>query len=176
MKKFVQVFGKIFFLNTWTNFFTLGQFFLTLSNFSEFFLVFSWKNTLFLKTRQKCEKALSFTHCSFSVFKKLSSYNLLFSWVFRFEKWQPRTIPRSRPTASTSKRTSAAILGISKPSKKAKLYLDNFSSHLEKTMREGKYHCCMQQRFVRQTSLFFAFFLMKGYQKLLNTWMFNSSY
>ena len=24
---------------------------------------------------------------------------------------------------------------------KSKLYLDNFSSHLEKTMREGKYHC-----------------------------------
>ena len=23
---------------------------------------------------------------------------------------------------------------------KSKLYLDNFSSHLEKTMREGKYH------------------------------------
>ena len=153
MKKFVQVFGKIFFLNTWTNFFTLGQFFLTLSNFSEFFLVFSWKNTLFLKTRQKCEKALSFTHCSFSVFKKLSSYNLLFSRVFRFEKWQPRTIPRSRPTASTSKRTSAAILGISKPLKKAKLYLDNFSSHLEKTMREGKYHSIMSaQNWIQSTA------------------------
>ena len=86
MKKFVQVFGKIFFLNTWTNFFTLGQFFLTLSNFSEFFLVFSWKNTLFLKTRKKCEKALSFTHCSFSVFKKLSSYNLLFFSGFSIRK------------------------------------------------------------------------------------------
>ena len=67
------------FLHTWT-------IFLTLSNFSEFFLVFSWKNTLFLKTRQKCEKALSFTHCSFSVFKKLSSYNLLFFSGFSIRK------------------------------------------------------------------------------------------
>ena len=126
-------------------FLTLGQISSHLDKFFNtflFFLVFSWKNILFLKTRQKCEKALSFTHCSFSVFKKLSSHNLLFSRVFRFEKWQPRTIPRSRPTASTSKRTSAAILGISKPLKKAKLYLDNFSSHLKKTMHEGKYHYC----------------------------------
>ena len=107
------------------------------------------KNYPFLKTCQKCEKALSFTHCSFSVFKKLSLYNLLFSRVFRFEKWQPRTIPRSRPTASTSKRTSAAILGISKPLKKAKLYLDNFSSHLEKTMSEGKYHFFQKQCFLK---------------------------
>ena len=140
MKKFVQVFGKIFFLNTWTNFFTLGQFFLTLSNFSEFFLVFSWKNILFWKLVKNAKKhspsLIVLSQCS----KNYPRIICFFSRVFRFEKWQPRTIPRSRPTASTSKRTSAAILGISKPLKKAKLYLDNFSSHLEKTMREGKYH------------------------------------
>ena len=50
------------FLNTWTNFLTM--------------ILISIKRT------RKFEKALSFTHCSFSVFKKLSLYNLLFLGFF----------------------------------------------------------------------------------------------
>ena len=34
---------------------------------------------------------------------------------------------------------------------KSKLYLDNFSSHLEKTMREGKYHFFYQKPFMSFT-------------------------
>ena len=49
-----------------------------LKNFSHFDKFFNNDRDIHRKKNRKFEKALSFTHCSFSVFKKLSLYNLLF--------------------------------------------------------------------------------------------------
>ena len=75
-----------------------------------------------------------------SVLEKLSSCNLKIFLCISIEKREPRTIPRSRPSASTSKRTSASIFSILIHRKIFKLHLDNFSKHFVKTMREGKDH------------------------------------
>ena len=78
------------------------------------------KFTIVIRKNQKIRKStllhsLYLTQC----LENLSLCNLKFFLCISIEKMEPRIIPRSRPTASTSKRTSAAILEISKPSKKA---------------------------------------------------------
>ena len=53
----------------------------------------------------------------------LSSCNLTIFLCISIEKLEPRTIPRSRPSASTSKRTSALVFSISIPREKSQITL-----------------------------------------------------
>ena len=70
----------------------------------------------------------------------MSSCNLKIFLCISIEKREPRIIPRSRPSASTSKRTSASLFSILIHRKIFKLHSDKLSKHFVKTMREGKYH------------------------------------
>ena len=72
--------------------------------------------------------------------EKMSLCNLKIFLCISIEKWKPRIIPRSRPSASTSKRTLASLFSILIHRKISKLHLDNFSKHFVKTMCEGKDH------------------------------------
>ena len=53
----------------------------------------------------------------------LSSCKLTFFLCISIEKMEPRIIPRSRPTASTSKRTSASIFSIAIPKENSQITL-----------------------------------------------------
>ena len=75
----------------------------------------------------------------------LSLCNLKIFQCISIEKMEPRNIPRSRPSASTSKRTSASIFSILIHRKIFKLHSDKLSKHFVKTMREGKYHRSFQR-------------------------------
>ena len=55
--------------------------------------------------------------------EKMSLCNLNIFLCISIEKREPRIIPRSRPSASTSKRTSASVFSISIPKEKSQITL-----------------------------------------------------
>ena len=138
VQKIFQVCRKWNFLNTWKIFLTLAEFsqiflyktpiFFTKTKFSLQKLCFYFKTrrTILLPYQKVAICAKKHSPSRLLLSQCLKNYPCVifdFSLGILIEKTEPRIIPRSRPSASTSKRTSASVFSISIPKEKSQITL-----------------------------------------------------
>ena len=114
------------FLNTWKNSLT----------YFDFSLIFHPKFTIFINYEQKCKNAFFFMHDSLSMLKNSSCIILESSWV-SWLKNGPSDHSEVSVYGLHLKKNLGIHFSIWIPKKNLELYLKNFFSHFEWTMREG---------------------------------------